>query len=187
MTKGRALLIVGLLGIATFAYGAYIPIKAELAQLLIHRAWSQSIETGQSIKPWAWADMHPVLRLESKVHNQDLIVLSGDTGNVLAFGPGLSSDTPYVDDTSSLLISAHRDTHFTFLQDVALGDNILLTNANNVQQHYKITNIEIIDTSKQDIFLDDNKSTIKLVTCYPFDALVAGGPLRYVVNAQLFI
>jgi len=187
MTKGRALLIVGLLGIATFAYGAYIPIKAELAQLLIHRAWSQSIETGQSIKPWAWADMHPVLRLESKAHNQDLIVLSGDTGNVLAFGPGLSGDTPYISNESSLLISAHRDTHFTFLQDVALGDKLLLTNANNVQQHYKITNIEIIDTSKQDIVFNDNQSSVKLVTCYPFDALVAGGPLRYVVNAQLLI
>ena len=184
MTKGRALLVVGLLGMTTFVYGAYIPIKAELAQLLIHRAWSQSIETGQSIKPWAWADMHPVLRLESKAHNQDLIVLSGDTGNVLAFGPGLSSDTPYVDNTSSLLISAHRDTHFTFLQDVALGDEILLTNVNNGQQHYKITNIEIIDTKKQDILLDDNQSIIKLVTCYPFDALLAGGSLRYVVKAK---
>jgi len=187
MTKGRALLVIGLLGMATFVYGAYIPIKAELAQLLIHRAWGQSIETGQSIKPWAWADMHPVLRLESKAHNQDLIVLSGDTGNVLAFGPGLSSDTPYIDETSSLLISAHRDTHFTFLQDIALGDEILLTNANNVQQYYKITNIEVIDTSKQDIFLDDNQSTIKLVTCYPFNALLAGGSLRYVVSAILTI
>jgi len=187
MTKSRALIIVGLLGMATFVYGAYIPIKAELAQLLIHRAWSQSIETGQSIKPWAWADMHPVLRLESKAHNQDLIVLSGDTGNVLAFGPGLSSDTPYLNNESSLLISAHRDTHFTFLQDIALGDELLLTNANNVQQHYRITNIEIIDTSKKDILLTDNKSIIKLVTCYPFDALVAGGSLRYVVNAQLLI
>jgi len=187
MTKSRALLVVGLLGIATFAYGAYIPIKADLAQFLIHRAWNQSIETGQSIKPWAWADMHPVLRLESKAHNQDLIVLSGDTGNVLAFGPGLSSDTPYISDASSLIISAHRDTHFTFLQDVVLGDEILLTNTNNLRQHYKVTNIEIIDTDKQDILLDDNQSIIKLVTCYPFDALVAGGPLRYVVDAQLVI
>jgi len=187
MTKGRALLVVGLLGMATFVYGAYIPIKAELAQLLIHRAWSQSIETGQSVKPWAWADMHPVLRLESKAHNQDLIVLSGDTGNVLAFGPGLSSDTPYLNNESSLLISAHRDTHFTFLQDVALGDNLLLTNTNNVKQQYKITNIEIIDTSKQDIVFNDHQSSVKLVTCYPFDALVAGGSLRYVVNGQLLI
>jgi len=187
MTKSRALLIAGLLGMATFAYGAYIPIKAELAQLLIHRAWSQSIETGQSIKPWSWADMHPVLRLEFKAHNQDLIVLSGDTGNVLAFGPGLSSETPFISNESTLLISAHRDTHFTFLQDVALGDEILLTNANNTQHLYKITNIEIIDTEKQDILLDDSQSIIKLVTCYPFDALVASGSLRYVVNAQLSI
>jgi len=106
---------------------------------------------------------------------------------VLAFGPGLSSETPFISNESTLLISAHRDTHFTFLQDVALGDEILLTNANNTQHLYKITNIEIIDTEKQDILLDDSQSIIKLVTCYPFDALVASGSLRYVVNAQLSI
>ena len=90
MNRAKALWLAGLIGLATFAYGAYIPIKAELAQYLIHRAWVESIATGEQVKPWGWADMHPVLRLQSENHNQDLIVLAGDTGNVLAFGPGLS-------------------------------------------------------------------------------------------------
>jgi sortase A len=61
--KAKVIWLVGLIGLASFVYGAYIPIKAELAQYLIHRAWDESIDTGTQIKPWGWADMHPVLRL----------------------------------------------------------------------------------------------------------------------------
>ena len=184
MSKLLVLLIVGLIGLTTFAYGAYIPIKAELAQYLIHRAWVESIATGEQVKPWGWADMHPVLRLQSTKHNQDLIVLAGDTGNVLAFGPGLSSETPYQDDSSSLLISAHRDTHFAFLEHVALGDGFVLNDSNNNQQTFKVSNIEIIDSDKHNIELIDNQAQLKLITCYPFDAVTAGGSLRYVVTAK---
>ena len=184
MNRAKALWLAGLIGLATFAYGAYIPIKAELAQYLIHRAWVESIATGEQVKPWGWADMHPVLRLQSTKHNQDLIVLAGDTGNVLAFGPGLSSETPYQDDSSSLLISAHRDTHFAFLEHVALGDGFVLNDSNNNQQTFKVSNIEIIDSDKHNIELIDNQAQLKLITCYPFDAVTAGGSLRYVVTAK---
>jgi len=177
--------LVGLIGLATFAYGAYIPIKAELAQLLIHRAWDESIETGEQVKPWGWADMHPVLRLQSTQHNEDLIVLSGDTGSVLAFGPGLSSETPYTNDSSSLLISAHRDTHFDFLERIELGDEITITSVDNTKQVFRVGYIEVIDTANQDITLIENLIELKLVTCFPFDAVTVGGSLRYVVTAAL--
>jgi sortase A len=183
--KAKVIWLVGLIGLASFVYGAYIPIKAELAQYLIHRAWDESIDTGTQIKPWGWADMHPVLRLQSENHNQDLIVLAGDTGNVLAFGPGLSGETPYLDDSSSLLISAHRDTHFSFLQDITIGDKFTTTAADNTDQSYQVSSIEIIDTAKQDIYIQDNQPQLILVTCYPFNAVVAGGTLRYVVISKL--
>ena len=185
MNKVLVLSIVGLIGLATFTYGAYIPIKAELAQYLIHGAWVESIATGEDVKPWGWADMHPVLRLQSERHDQDLIVLSGDTGNVLAFGPGLSSDTPYLNESSSLLISAHRDTHFAFLQRTGIGDEFIVTSVDNTSRTYKVGNIEIIDTTKQDITINSDQSEIKLITCYPFNAMVAGGSLRYVVTTHL--
>jgi sortase A len=80
--------LLALLGISTFAYGAYTPIKAEFAQYMIQSAWSVANKTSYQVKPWNWMDSHPVMRLKSAKHNQDLIVLEGDTGNVLAFGPG---------------------------------------------------------------------------------------------------
>ncbi len=64
-------LIFGIIGISAFAYGAYMPIKAELAQYLIHTAWNVANKTSYQIKPWNWMDSHPVMRLSSKKHNQD--------------------------------------------------------------------------------------------------------------------
>jgi len=125
---------------------------------------------------------HPVLRLQSEKHDQDLIVLSGDTGNVLAFGPGLSSETSYVNDSSSLMISAHRDTHFAFLEHVAIGDEITVTGIDNISYSYQVSSIEIVDTDHYDIIIRENQSEIKLVTCYPFNAVVTGGSLRHVVT-----
>ena len=44
--------------------------------------------------------------------------------------------------------------------------------------------------SEQGAHLDDltplaDDSLLSLVTCYPFDAIEAGGPMRYVVTAQI--
>ena len=173
-----------LMGLTSFAYGAYLPVKAELSQLLIRHAWEKSIDTGAPIKPWGWADMHPVMRLQSAKHQQDLIVLAGDTGNVLAFAPGLSSITSQNNPSSTWLVSGHRDTHFTFLRDIAVGDLITTTRLDQTRKSFKVSDIDVIDISKQTISISDYESELKLVTCYPFDAVLPGGSLRYVVTAK---
>ena len=57
----RLILLIAVLGLSFFAYGGYIPAKAVLAQYLINDAWNDSIRSGESHKPWKWADMHPVI------------------------------------------------------------------------------------------------------------------------------
>ena len=51
----RLILVLAALGVSFFAYGAYIPAKAVLAQYLINDAWNDSIRSGESHKPWKWA------------------------------------------------------------------------------------------------------------------------------------
>jgi sortase A len=48
-----------------------------------------------------------------------------------------------------------------------------------------VTGIEIMDTRTASLRLDALESVAALVTCYPFDALVPGGTLRYVVTGEL--
>jgi sortase A len=71
------------------------------------------------------------------------------------------------------------------LQDITIGDKFTTTAANNTDQSYQVSSIEIIDTAKQDIYIQDNQPQLILVTCYPFNAVVAGGTLRYVVISEL--
>jgi sortase A len=184
----RKALLLGFIGLGMFAYGAYIPAKAELAQYLIRNAWDDSISTGKEVKPWVWADMHPVMRIKSIKHNQDLIVLSGDTGNVLAFGPGFSESSFYPGQGGTAMLSGHRDTHFEFLQNVDIGEKFIVNSkAENNELIYEVTDIKIIDSDSQGIIINQNREEIKLVTCYPFNAPIAGGPLRFVVTVSLII
>ena len=181
----RLILFVAVLGLSFFTYGAYIPAKAVLAQYLINNAWNDSIRSGEAHKPWKWADMHPVMKLRSTKHKQELIVLSGDKGNSLAFAPGHNLFSYMPNQGGTTVISAHRDTHFEFLQDVSISDVFEITDRNNKTASYRVSDIKIIDATKQDITIHSDQDELKLITCYPFDALVARGPLRYVVTAEM--
>ena len=181
----RLIFLFTALGLSFFAYGAYIPAKAILAQYLINDAWNDSIRSGETHKPWKWADMHPVMKLSSNKHKQELIVLSGDKGNSLAFAPGYNLSSYMPNKGGTTVISAHRDTHFEFLQDVSVSDVFELTDRNNKAASYRVSDIKIIDATKQDITIHSDQDELKLITCYPFDALVARGPLRYVVIAKM--
>ncbi len=82
------------------------------------------------------------------------------------------------------VISAHRDTHFRFLQRVVPGDAIVLETAAGTRTRYRARDVFVADIRTLRIPRDTAVPTLTLVTCYPFDAMVPGGPLRYVVVAE---
>lgn len=175
-----------LAGVITLTYGVYMPVKAKVAQWLIQDAWSESKTFSKKIKPWPWMDSTPVMKLSSDKHNQEFIVLSGDTGNVLAFAPGHNPSSYHPGQQGTVLISAHRDTHFSFLRKVDLGDGFILQSAYDDKEYiYQVSNIEIINSDLQDIEISDINANLKLVSCYPFNSIADSGPLRYVVTANL--
>lgn len=164
--------------------GGWIYAKAQLAQELIEQAWDETLETGAAVKPWPWADTWPVARLEAKKHDVDLYILQGTHGSSLAFGPGylIGSATP--GDAGSTVIAGHRDTHFQFLEELQQGDQLKLTNSDGEQQNYLVNALNIVDSSQQRLLTSSSHDQLILVTCYPFEAIDPGGPLRYVVHAH---
>ena len=54
---------LALAGVLSIAQGAWIPVKAALAQVLLDNAWRETLYSGQPLKPWPWADTWPVARL----------------------------------------------------------------------------------------------------------------------------
>src|SRR6202158_1093616 len=124
MTRFVAPLFLALAGLVLFGQGAYIHAKALLAQVLLERAFTETIASGRTTKPWSWADTWPVARIEVKRLGASAIMLAGSSGQALAFGPGHVELTPDAGERGVAVYSAHRDTHFRFLKNVAIGDEI---------------------------------------------------------------
>ena len=162
----------------------WIFAKAQLAQVLLERAFSQSIVTGEPVKAWSWADTWPVARIEISRIRASAIVLHGGSGEALAFGPALLDETSRIGERGTAVVSAHRDTHFAFLKDVVVGDRISITRDDGLVFTYRVTGTSIVDWNKSGIDRHANGFNLVLATCYPFDAITRGSQ-RYLVHAEL--
>jgi sortase A len=177
-------LLLALIGLILFGQGAYIHAKARLAQVLLERAFEQTIATGHETKPWSWADTWPVARIEVKRLGASAIVLAGSSGQALAFGPGHVERTPDAGERGVAVYSAHRDTHFSFLKNVVIGDEIEVTRGDGKHFRYRVDGTSVVrfDASGIDPLADGYH--LVLSTCWPFDALTSG-PDRYLVQASM--
>jgi sortase A len=173
------------LGFWELGQGAYIPAKAWFAQELMQRAWHKAQDGESDTAPWPWADTRPIAKLSAKGGDIELIVLEGGSGRTLAFAPGHLSVSALPGETGNSIIAGHRDTHFQFLQFMKRGESILIEMANGNNHLYRVTDIDVVDSRRGSILIDTESPMLSLVTCYPFAALQAGGPLRYVVTAEM--
>lgn len=181
MSKGgfRTLLVAGIL---CLLWGFWIPVKAVFAQILLQRAWQISLETGAPVKPWPWADSWPIGRLRQSRLGVDLVVLEGVSGEALAFGPGRLEGGSLLNENKHAVLAGHRDTSFTFLQDLQPGDTILVESLSK-QETYTVENAQIVVADK--LYLDRERAdTLSLITCYPFASIMPHTTLRYLVTAK---
>lgn len=182
----RNILTVALLftGAGLTTWGLYIPAKAWLAQQLLVDAWEATGDT--PVRPWPWADTWPVARLEVPDHGIIQIVLAGTAGNSLAFGPGYMTGSAKPGEPGNAVLAGHRDTHFRFLPRLRPGERIHLQDAAGRSWHYRMVSGEVVDSRRTRLLLKGlERPYLTLVSCYPFDAVNAGGPLRYLVHAEL--
>jgi sortase A len=115
----------------------------------------------------------------------DLMILAGASGRTMAFGPGHLAGTPRPGEAGNSVISGHRDTHFAFLRELRVGDPILVERRDGERRRYVVRRTFVVDRRDTWVVEDAGDSRLTLVTCYPFEAIRPGGPLRYVVSAVL--
>ncbi|ABV87835.1 class GN sortase [Shewanella pealeana] len=191
-------------GIALIIQGGYMQVKAHFAQFLIQQAWQRTLEDRKPHKPWSWADTHPVAKLEflpsaevqDHIESQNtldthdsgqgdsLYVLSGASGRNLAFGPALMLSSSEFDEQGNTVIAGHRDTHFARLNGVKVGQLIKVQSASGKRRLYRVFATLVTHESDMSVTQDSHDKLLTLVTCYPFGASFAGGPLRFVVKAE---
>lgn len=184
MIRRIAILLLAITGLALIGSGLWIHAKALLAQVLLQRAFAQTIVTGHDIKPWAWADTWPVARIEVQRIGAGAIVLAGSSGQALAFGPGHVEGTPDAGERGVAVYAAHRDTHFAFLKDVVMGDEIAVTRRDGRTFRYHTDGSSVVRFDATGIDPLTDRHELVLSTCWPFDA-VTPGPLRYVLHATM--
>lgn len=184
--SARVAAICILLAGATWQCGhaAYIHAKAALAQQLLERSWRLSLQGASAPRPWPWADTWPVARLRVARLEVDEIVLAGSSGRTLAFGPAHLDGSALPGNEGLSVIAGHRDTHFEFLRKLVPGDELWIDRPDGTRVRYRVSNLAVIDARTDRVALDAPVNVLELVTCFPFDAVVAGGPLRYRVLAQ---
>jgi len=163
--------------------GIWIQVKGQLAQLLLKHSWQQTLVRQQPVKPWPWADTWPVARLRAPRYKQDMIVLAGQQGATLAFGPGMLEAGSRPGQPGTCILAGHRDTNFRFLQRVQPGDVFLLEDTDGTTWKYKVNSTAVREA--RDLYIRQMPlAMLVLITCYPFNAVLPGTPLRYVVLAE---
>jgi sortase A len=170
-------------GVSQLGQGTWIYAKAELAQHLLGRAWERTLRGEAEVKPWPWADTWPMARLQISKYDVDLILLEGASGRTLAFGPGHVSSSAKPGTPGTAIFSAHRDTHFRFLERLIPGDEMIVEIAKDERHRYRVIRTDIVDARKAAIAASQEAALV-LITCYPFATMVPGGPLRYIVTAE---
>lgn len=184
-TRIAVVMTLATIGLWQLGAGLYIHAKAWLAQELIESAWTSTLAGGREVRPWPWADTWPIARLRIPEADVELYVLADASGRSLAFGPGYWNGSAVPGSVGNTIIAAHRDTHFSFLQHATRGQEILLQTTDGREHRYRLIDTRVLDSRHDRILIEADRPMLTLLTCYPFDAVLPGGPLRYVAIAEL--
>lgn len=166
----------------------YMHAKAELAGILVRRAWEQSIQSGTQQAPWPWADTHPVARIRISRLGYDEIVLEGASPRTLAFGPAHLLNGTGLGEPGNLVLAGHRTSWFRPLEGIAQGDTILVQwfqpRRGGLQERtYAVNKISVVDPQDTALLAPTPEDELTLITCYPFGR-GPRSPQRFIVRAS---
>ena len=175
-------------GASLTARAMYLHAKAELAGVLIHRAWDKTVAQGKPQPPWPWADTYPVARLRIPRIGYDEIVLDGATPRTLAFGPARLFSGAGLGEPGNLELAGHRTSWFRPLEALEVGDQIEIqwfdTRKHALRERtYAVDVIHIVAPEDVSLLVSPSEDALTLITCYPFGRSPRS-PERFVVLAS---
>lgn len=122
-----------------------------------------------------------VLRIPSA--GMEVPVLEGTSDLVLNRGAGHIAGTAAAGADGNMVLAGHRDGFFRHLKDVRTGDRIELQH-DGVTDVYRVDGTRIAERGDVSMLRRGDRSTLTLITCYPF-FFFGAAPQRYVVQASL--
>ncbi len=110
-------------------------------------------------------------------------VLEGTSDAVLNRGAGWIEGTAPPGSGGNCGIASHRDGFFRGLKDIREGDKLELETLTG-SLRYTVDALTITDPSNVSVLDPRDRSSVTLVTCYPF-YFVGSAPQRFIVHASL--
>ena len=98
-------------------------------------------------------------------------------------GMYVSEWTTTPDQQRHTVLSGHRDTVFTGLGKIEIGDSVFLEYGGQ-RYEYAVEKTWITDAEDRTVIVDKDEATLTLTTCYPFD-YIGYAPERYIIRASL--
>ena len=174
-------------GASLTARAMYLDAKAELASVLIHRAWEKTLAEGKPHPPWPWADTYPVARLRIPRLGYDEVVLEGATARTLAFGPARLFSGAGLGEPGNVELAGHRTSWFRPLEDLEARDEIQVqwfdAHKHELRERtYTVDDILIVTPEEVPSLTPPSGDALTLITCYPFGHSQRS-PQRFVVLA----
>ncbi|MBM7606391.1 sortase A [Metabacillus crassostreae] len=115
--------------------------------------------------------------------DQTIAIFEGDSKEVLKKGIGHVISTPLPGEENNSVLAGHRDTFFRNLEKLEIGDKLLIERS-DIYFIYKIKKIRIVDKDDNTVIVPRPRSTLTLITCYPF-TYIGPAPQRYIIEAEL--
>jgi sortase A len=124
-----------------------------------------------------------IAKLDAPSVQMTTTVLEGSDEATLSRGAGHIEDTPFPGQPGNIGIAGHRDTVFRPLRHIKVGDPLHITTADRTYR-YRISKTLIVGPDDVYVLDPTDRSTVTLVTCYPFD-FIGHAPKRFIVQAEL--
>ncbi len=144
--------------------------------------WSQ-----ERIEAWRQTLLSPVKSpiaiLRVPRLGMEVPVFEGTDETALNRGAGWIQGTTSPGEEGVVGIAGHRDGYFRALKDVRIGDEIKLLTATS-DQRFTVDEIEIVSPEDTQVLGARTRSSVTLVTCYPF-YFVGSAPRRFIVHASV--
>jgi sortase A len=190
MNRGRRGALVGAIvgaillvpGSFLLARTAWVKAKGAVGEVLIHRALVATLADGRARRPWSWADMHPIARLDVPRLEIERPILSNATGQALAFGVGHIDGTAEPGAAGNCVLAGHRDSWAAFLADLRVADAVVVE-APGCRAVYRVAATSVVRFDDAHVLRDGGDDRLTLVTCWPFRGWLHS-PWRYVVRAE---
>ena len=112
-------------------------------------------------------------------------VFEGTNDLVLNRGVGRIEGTALPGEVGNIGIAGHRDGFFRPLQDIALGDEIVLESIFETTT-FVVEELHIVDPRDVWVLAPTDSPAVTLVTCYPF-YFIGSAPQRFIVRANALV